>query len=127
IRQPESTRVPTLSKWQKASLDLEMSDLYWQFGFSGYSYGKNHDDGNTIYLEDDEAQPLVYEHAAAVNGEDTAPSPTTTGSTPPKPTVTDGPKVGRYGQCGGASWTGSTVCESPYTCKAQNQWYSQCL
>lgn len=128
--QDKATRVSVISKWQKASLDLEMSDLYWQFGFAGFSYGKNHDDGNTIYLEDDEAQPLVYEHAARVNGGETTPKPTattTTGSTPPKPTVTEGPKVGRYGQCGGSSWTGPTVCESPYTCKAQNQWYSQCL
>ncbi|KAH7245153.1 glycoside hydrolase superfamily [Fusarium tricinctum] len=106
----KATRVSTLSKWQKASLDLEVSDMYWQFGFSGYSYGKNHDDGNTIYLEDDEAQPLVYEHAAAVNGGDTPPKPTSTSTTPPKPTDTSGPRVARYGQCGGASWTGATLC-----------------
>ncbi|KAM0355067.1 hypothetical protein ACHAPU_000920 [Fusarium lateritium] len=133
----KATRVSVLSKWQKASLDLEMSDLYWQFGYSGFSYGKNHDDGNTIYLEDDEAQPLVYEHAAAVNGGDTPPSPTSTTKTPPGPTTTTkaptgptqtaGPRVPRYGQCGGSSWTGATLCESPYTCKAQNAWYSQCL
>ncbi|RBR26783.1 uncharacterized protein FIESC28_00364 [Fusarium coffeatum] len=112
--QDKSTRVSVISKWQKASLDLEMSDLYWQFGFAGFSYGKNHDDGNTIYLEDDEAQPLVYEHAARVNGGETTPKPTatTTGSTPPKPTITEGPKVGRYGQCGGSSWTGPTACQT---------------
>ncbi|KAF4437488.1 hypothetical protein F53441_13025 [Fusarium austroafricanum] len=125
--QDKSTRVATISKWQKASLDLKMSDMYWQFGTSKYSYGKNHDDGNTIYLEDDEAQPLVYEHAAAVNGGDVSPKPSSTSTTPPKPSETGGTKVPRYGQCGGASWTGPTACESPYTCKAQNQWYSQCL
>nr|AIO06746.1 endo-beta-1,4-xylanase 5 [Penicillium oxalicum] len=32
-----------------------------------------------------------------------------------------------YGQCGGQGWTGPTVCASPYTCKAQNSYYSQCL
>lgn len=32
-----------------------------------------------------------------------------------------------WGQCGGIGWTGPTVCESPYTCKYQNDWYSQCL
>lgn len=37
--------------------------------FSGYSYGCNHNDGFTIYLEDDEAQTLIYDHAAIVNGE----------------------------------------------------------
>ncbi|RYC87171.1 putative mannan endo-1,4-beta-mannosidase C [Fusarium oxysporum f. sp. narcissi] len=136
----KSTRIATLSKWQKASLDLEVSDMYWQFGTSKFSYGKNHDDGNTIYLEDDEAQPLVYEHAAAVNAANGGAAPTkptatatatskpsTTLSTTSKPTVTGGPTVPRYGQCGGASWTGPTVCASPYTCKEQNQWYSQCL
>jgi mannan endo-1,4-beta-mannosidase len=29
-----------------------MPDMYWQFGFSGYSYGRNHDDGFTIYLDE---------------------------------------------------------------------------
>lgn len=131
----KGTRVSVISKWQALTRKLEMSDMYWQFGYSGFSYGKNHDDGNTIYLEDDEAQPLVYQHAAAVNGGDAPPKPTTsattssttTGGTPPGPTATSGPKQVRYGQCGGASWTGPVVCESPWTCKAQNQWYSQCL
>ncbi|SPQ21404.1 67ba8c36-572c-4107-9e82-f09fb7e2eaad [Thermothielavioides terrestris] len=31
-----------------------------------------------------------------------------------------------WGQCGGQGWTGPTCC-SQGTCKAQNQWYSQCL
>ncbi|EEY16790.1 endo-1,4-beta-xylanase [Verticillium alfalfae VaMs.102] len=31
-----------------------------------------------------------------------------------------------YGQCGGQGYTGSTCC-SWGTCRAQNQWYSQCL
>ncbi|CAG7851071.1 Probable endo-beta-1,4-glucanase D Short=Endoglucanase D; AltName: Full=Carboxymethylcellulase D; AltName: Full=Cellulase D; Flags: Precursor [Serendipita indica DSM 11827] len=31
-----------------------------------------------------------------------------------------------YGQCGGQGWTGPTTCASG-TCKASNQWYSQCL
>jgi hypothetical protein len=32
-----------------------------------------------------------------------------------------------WGQCGGSGWTGSTTCDSPYTCQAQNSYYSQCL
>ncbi|KAJ7489680.1 glycosyl hydrolase family 61-domain-containing protein [Mycena galericulata] len=32
-----------------------------------------------------------------------------------------------YAQCGGAGWTGATTCVSPFTCKATNQYYSQCL
>ncbi|KAJ4248382.1 hypothetical protein NW762_012715 [Fusarium torreyae] len=124
----KSTRVSVISKWQKVSLEQEVSDLYWQFGYSGYSYGKNHDDGNTIYLEDDEAQPLVYEHAAAVNGGETPPSQTSPGTTPPSPTPTNnGPRQVKYGQCGGLGWTGPTQCVAGSTCKEQNQWYSQCL
>ncbi|KAF2260313.1 glycoside hydrolase [Lojkania enalia] len=63
----DTTRIEALSLWQATSLEEKISDMYWQFGFSGYSYGRNHDDGFTIFLEDDEAKPLVYEHAAAVN------------------------------------------------------------
>ncbi|EME42566.1 glycoside hydrolase family 5 protein [Dothistroma septosporum NZE10] len=61
------TRVNVLGLWQNTSLALKMSDMYWQFGYSGYSYGRNDDDGFTIYLDDVEAKPLVYEHAARVN------------------------------------------------------------
>ncbi|KIM24807.1 carbohydrate-binding module family 1 protein, partial [Serendipita vermifera MAFF 305830] len=32
-----------------------------------------------------------------------------------------------YGQCGGASWTGPTVCASGSTCTFSNTWYSQCI
>jgi cellulose 1,4-beta-cellobiosidase len=35
--------------------------------------------------------------------------------------------VPHWGQCGGQGYTGSTTCAAPYTCQAQNQWYSQCL
>lgn len=33
----------------------------------------------------------------------------------------------RWGQCGGIGWTGPTTCDSPYSCKAQNLYYSQCV
>ncbi|CZR58619.1 probable acetyl xylan esterase (Axe1) [Phialocephala subalpina] len=35
--------------------------------------------------------------------------------------------VAHWGQCGGAGWTGATVCASGYTCTAANAYYSQCL
>jgi hypothetical protein len=35
--------------------------------------------------------------------------------------------VPHYAQCGGAGYTGPTVCQSPYTCTVMNAWYSQCL
>ncbi|KAH8666620.1 glycoside hydrolase superfamily [Xylariales sp. PMI_506] len=61
------TRVSVLSGWQAITLQERVSDMYWQYGYSGYSYGRNNDDGFTIYLDDPEAQLLVYEHAAKVN------------------------------------------------------------
>jgi mannan endo-1,4-beta-mannosidase len=51
-RTETATRVEVLSLWQKTSLKERISDMYWQFGFSGYSYGRNHDDGFTIYLDE---------------------------------------------------------------------------
>ncbi|KAK4034079.1 hypothetical protein C8A01DRAFT_39454 [Parachaetomium inaequale] len=57
-------------------------------------------------------------------------SPTTTSSTP-QPTGGNGGNgggscSGLWGQCGGQGWAGPTCC-SQGTCKASNQWYSQCL
>ncbi|EMR70233.1 putative glycoside hydrolase family 5 protein [Eutypa lata UCREL1] len=61
------TRTQAVGGWQEIGLEEKMPDLYWQFGYSGYSYGRNHDDGFTIFLDDDEAQQLVYDHAEALN------------------------------------------------------------
>ena len=61
------TRTEVLGLWQQTSLKEKMSDMYWQFGYSNYSYGRNNDDGFTIYLDDAEAKQLVYEHAKKVN------------------------------------------------------------
>ncbi|KAI7784999.1 mannan endo-beta-mannosidase c [Diaporthe eres] len=61
------TRVEALGEWQAIGIEEGLSDMYWQFGFSNFSYGRNHDDGFTIFLDEEEAQPLVYEHAAKVN------------------------------------------------------------
>ncbi|KAK1977014.1 mannan endo-1,4-beta-mannosidase C [Colletotrichum cereale] len=66
-RVDDTPRVDVLGRWQAIALEEGLPDMYWQFGYSGYSYGRNHDDGFTIYLDDAEAQPLVYEHAAKVN------------------------------------------------------------
>lgn len=52
-------------------------------------------------------------------------SGTTTTTTTPAPT--GGSCAAQWGQCGGQGWTGPTCCVSPYTCKSQNQYYSQCL
>jgi cellulase len=58
----------------------------------------------------------------------TKPATTLTTSTV-KPTTSapsGGCSVAQWGQCGGSSYTGCTTCASPYTCKAQNAYYSQC-
>ncbi|KAH6892378.1 glycoside hydrolase superfamily [Thelonectria olida] len=61
------TRIEVIGNWQKIHVEKKVSDMYWQFGYSGWSYGRNHNDGFTIYLDDAEAKPLVYEHAKAMN------------------------------------------------------------
>lgn len=54
-------------------------------------------------------------------------SPTSGGGSPPGNTGTPGGSCSAlWGQCGGQGWTGPTCCSSG-TCKASNQWYSQCL
>lgn len=61
------TRTQVVGGWQRIGVEERLAgDMYWQFGFSGYSYGRNNDDGFTIYLDDAEAQELVYRHARDV-------------------------------------------------------------
>ncbi|KAF9523414.1 hypothetical protein CPB83DRAFT_799362 [Crepidotus variabilis] len=57
------------------------------------------------------------------------PLPTTNvPAVPPPPTSASpiAPLQTHSGQCGGQGWSGASQCQSPYSCKAQNQWYSQC-
>ena len=53
---------------------------------------------------------------------------TTTTSAPSTPTGGNGGGscAALYGQCGGQGWNGATCCAQG-TCRAANQWYSQCL
>ncbi|KAK4209677.1 putative acetylxylan esterase A [Rhypophila decipiens] len=51
---------------------------------------------------------------------------TTSTSTTAAPTPT-GCTAARWGQCGGIGFNGCKTCASPWTCKYQNDWYSQCL
>lgn len=55
----------------------------------------------------------------------TAPPPTTPPPTTPPPTTPNPQCAALWGQCGGQGWTGPTCCSSG-TCRASNQWYSQC-
>ncbi|KAL2129687.1 hypothetical protein VTI74DRAFT_7442 [Chaetomium olivicolor] len=64
------------------------------------------------------------------NGGGGNPTPSSTSSSAPAQTSQsgggNGGTVPLYGQCGGQGYTGPTTCAQG-TCKAQNQWYSQCL
>lgn len=53
----------------------------------------------------------------------TTKASTTSSSTAPASTCT----VSKYGQCGGSSYTGCTVCASGSVCTVQNAFYSQCI
>lgn len=53
-------------------------------------------------------------------------SPTTSTTSAPSSTPT-GPVIPKYGQCGGATWTGGSNCAPPSTCVKSNDYYSQCL
>ncbi|KAJ5041503.1 uncharacterized protein L3040_005088 [Drepanopeziza brunnea f. sp. 'multigermtubi'] len=66
---PENeTRVAVVGEWQKLSLEQGMADMYWQFGLCGLSFGCSTNDGFTIYMNNaEEATPLVFDHAQAVN------------------------------------------------------------
>lgn len=41
--------------------------MYWQFGYGGYLYGCNYNDGFIIYLEDFEVKELVYGYVKVMN------------------------------------------------------------
>ncbi|KAK0667561.1 Alpha/Beta hydrolase protein [Cercophora samala] len=55
----------------------------------------------------------------------TAPAPQPT--QPTNPGNPGGNCAPRWAQCGGQGWNGPTCCESGSTCRASNQYYSQCL
>ncbi|KAJ5464624.1 endo-beta-1-4-glucanase B [Penicillium daleae] len=57
----------------------------------------------------------------------TTTTTTTTTSTKSTATATSTATASHWAQCGGIGWTGATTCASPYTCQAQNAYYSQCL
>ncbi|KAG8928754.1 hypothetical protein FRC03_005559 [Tulasnella sp. 419] len=76
-------------------------------------------------------QPTVTQPLPSSTSSTTRPitDPTTSRSST-RTTTTSGPVVStvpQWGQCGGANWTGPTVCVSPFTCKKLNDFYSQCV
>ncbi|TID24510.1 glycoside hydrolase family protein [Venturia nashicola] len=63
----DKVKCAKIRPWQKASLAMEgmAGDLYWQAGET-LSYGKSHDDGNTVYPGDENWKCMVVEHGAEV-------------------------------------------------------------
>ncbi|KAK4233385.1 Alpha/Beta hydrolase protein [Achaetomium macrosporum] len=57
-------------------------------------------------------------------GETSISAPTASAGTQPSDPSTCSPK---WTQCGGRDWTGSACCQSGITCRASNEWYSQCV
>ncbi|RVD83828.1 uncharacterized protein DFL_005602 [Arthrobotrys flagrans] len=59
----------------------------------------------------------------------TAVTTTRITTTTPQQSTTGVDPVGclQWAQCGGIGWTGCRTCQSPYTCKVLNDYYSQCL
>ncbi|OAL03566.1 hypothetical protein IQ06DRAFT_333607 [Phaeosphaeriaceae sp. SRC1lsM3a] len=55
-----------------------------------------------------------------------APAPTTTAQPEPEPTV-PACTVAKYGQCGGLTYSGCTVCAEGSTCNKSGDYYSQCM
>ncbi|KAK4185361.1 hypothetical protein QBC35DRAFT_537807 [Podospora australis] len=72
---------------------------------------------------------IVGPQPGAGNGGGSNPgTPVTPSPTPvPSPGNGGGCVAQKWGQCGGQGWSGCTTCASGSTCRAQNQWYSQCL
>jgi len=66
--------------------------------------------------------------APAASSSAAAPVPTTlvTSAAPAQPTMPSCTAVKKYGQCGGKTYTGCTVCESGTKCTANGEYYSQC-
>lgn len=55
----------------------------------------------------------------------TIPATTTTTSTTTTATASS-TAVAQWGQCGGIGYTGSTTCQSGYTCYCNSEWWCQC-
>jgi poly(hydroxyalkanoate) depolymerase family esterase len=73
---------------------------------------------------DGSAQPTATQLPPSSSAPAVTSSLPSSSSIPPTQPGTTAP---HWGQCGGNSWTGPTVCASPYSCQCQNQWYCQCV
>jgi len=102
--------------------------MMWSAGFSD----SNVNDGCT-YAQEAKAILLTGSPCAGAPISPTttatpASTPTATKSTgtATAPTSTATGTVAQWGQCGGEGYTGSTACESPFTCVSTSAWWAQC-
>ncbi|KAH7367437.1 glycosyl hydrolase family 61-domain-containing protein [Plectosphaerella cucumerina] len=72
------------------------------------------------------ATTLVTRPAAVATSTAAAAAPTAP-SAPANPPASGGSCAAKYSQCGGTGFTGAKCCQSGSTCRAANQWYSQCV
>ncbi|KAF2085504.1 carbohydrate-binding module family 1 protein [Saccharata proteae CBS 121410] len=93
--------------------------------FSGY--------GDACPWDDDlEKKPAYNAILSALGGStssnvSTVAAADTAATTPTTASQAASGAVAKYGQCGGATYSGSLECESGSTCTAFNDYYSQCL
>ncbi|KAI8616510.1 hypothetical protein BC830DRAFT_1117660 [Chytriomyces sp. MP71] len=106
------------SKWysqcQPAQYHGECGQAWAQCGGQGYAGSTCCAPGNTcVYMSKwySECKPSSQAGAAAVTQDSTDSSSGT---------------CGLWDQCGGAGWTGRTLCPVGSTCVTQDEWYSQC-
>lgn len=72
--------------------------------------------------------PYAKVQGSSLSTESSNPSANTPAVTAmPTSTSGSGNAAAHWAQCGGKQWTGSTSCESGYSCVKQNEYYSQCL
>jgi len=102
--------------------------MMWSAGFSD----SNVIDGCT-YAQQAHA---ILSTGATCSGAPVAPSSTVTPASTPTSTPTSststpaavgtGTPLAQWAQCGGEGYTGSTLCESPFTCVSTSVWWAQC-
>jgi cellulase len=97
---------------------IEANDPGTSVTFSNIKWGDIGSTGST---------PVSSSSSSSMKMTTTTTKSTSTTAQTSTTTSVSGPTQSHWGQCGGNGYGGPTVCASPYTCKFQNPYYSQCL